>query len=348
MIDLELNQTRENSSYLFMNLMFNKLTVLFCISILLASWPAFSLQGQYQQELTESEQSIKITDSASQQNETNNEHLMQIGQWQLQLAVGYGKRSALIVGEDDFKFYVAPNITYYGEQFFFDNGTLGYTLHQSENLAVSVVCELNPFVKYFDDTHLNNLFFPVLDSSVSSPTEDSGDELMGSDDDSNDGAENAFQQVAEQLTERKWSADIGLQLNYFFNEEQQFNIKLMRDVSGLHQGWRLSSNWSMSISDWLPENLYGQITLGLDWIDDKSADYYFSHISPEEYYYSYNYQAKSAFIPSIAVNLKKPITEQMSVVFYYKYQALGDGIKNSSIVKSNDIITQFIGVNYAF
>ncbi|NVK25060.1 MAG: MipA/OmpV family protein, partial [Gammaproteobacteria bacterium] len=292
--------------------------------------------------------------TANQGIDDNADTLMQVGEWQVNLAVGLGQRSAIVVGESDFDFYIAPNIAYYGEQFFFDNGALGYTFTQQRNWALSAVTEFNPYAKYFDSSHPSNVFYPLTEGTSSAPDyefESIADEPTTGDDRVEDAGEYpAIQrpltnQTSSDKRTRRWSADAGLLVNYFVSDTQQMSLKLVGDVANLHNGWRVVANWSLLINQWLPESLNGQVSIAGNWVDDNNSNYYFGYQSKDA---NLNYQLESLFIPSIAFTIERPVTKKLAVVVHYKYQSLPAEMTDSPLVVKQDIVTQFLGLSYAF
>jgi len=72
------------------------------------------------------------------------------------IAVGYGERSSPLVGVDNLSIWVLPELYYYGEHFYFDNGRLGWQLNQDSSAVWSLVSRLNPERSYFSDRYLGD------------------------------------------------------------------------------------------------------------------------------------------------------------------------------------------------
>lgn len=286
--------------------------------------------------------------------------LVAVGQWQISAALGYGQRSNVLLGEDDFDIYLIPSIKYYGESFFFENGTLGFTLNENANQAWSVVAELNPYVAQFYDSHLDNFFaidnlngnslaeVPTLGTSSDFTEDLSEGPLQPA-----DGPEREYiQQIT--LNKPDWSVDLGIQHNWFFDNGTSLISQLFTDVSSEHQGhrfeWLFSGSFSTDssqerrvIGQW-----HGMWQLGVSIMDDKSSQYYFGiderHTDIKDIYY----QTDWAFNPLASITLFYPLNENMRLVGFAKYQHLDDTIYQSPKVNEHGISTFYFGVAYDF
>ncbi|AOE50428.1 MipA/OmpV family protein [Kangiella sediminilitoris] len=72
------------------------------------------------------------------------------GEWNISLSLGYGQVESIISNVDDFDLYLLPNISYYGESFFLENTTMGYSLYEDEDFYLDIVGKLNEDGIYFN------------------------------------------------------------------------------------------------------------------------------------------------------------------------------------------------------
>lgn len=287
-------------------------------------------------------------------NETNTTDKLEIDQFNISLSFGLGQRNPFILGQDNLRLYLAPSITYYSNHLFFDNGTLGYTFNEQSKWAISVITELNPYAKYFNQNHISNRFLEfseaVPDSSLEELLDPPYDESSLLPDDNN--YQSITQNITTKLIEKKrMSLDGGVQFNYFIGSNQRVDLRLLNDLSKLHNGFRLDLNWNLGFqfNDFGKTKWRGNLALGLDYIDASSANYYFGFY-PDELAISYiaPYKLGHSVIPSITLNLNKKMTDNVSLVLYLKHQRLSSDITNSPVITSSQINTSFLGLTYAF
>ena len=112
-----------------------------------------------------------------------NEEQADIGAWSIGVNLGIGQRSAFITGQDALDIHVLPSFYYYGEHWFLDNGTLGYTFEQQEDYAFSFIGEVNPYGLYFEQSafgeSFNSLYLLSPNSVSGEGTDGSSEDLKG-------------------------------------------------------------------------------------------------------------------------------------------------------------------------
>lgn len=281
-----------------------------------------------------------------------------VGAWSLGVNIGIGQRSAFITGQDDLDIYLLPNFHYYGEQFFFDNGTLGYTFQDQENFALSFIGELNPYGLYFEQSAFGESFnsLYLLDSSSinGGTTEENnqGSNLVSTDPGTpSSGNPNApdfgpsFNNDAYSLPKPSLSLDAGIQANWFLTNNQDLTVKFVRDISNEHSGFRGKFNWAVKRQ---LSQVKMRLNLGFDWLDNKASNYYFG-ISPDDINFnSAQYQTGSSINPFIAVTANIPITRNMSFIAHLKYLKLDSAIADSPMTSQSYSVTHFAGIHYKF
>lgn len=280
-----------------------------------------------------------------------------VGAWSLGVNVGIGQRSAFITGQEDLDIYLLPDFHYYGEQLFFDNGTLGYTFKDQNNYAFSVIGELNPYGLYFEQSAFGESFnsLYLLDSnSINGEATESSDQgtLISTDPGSpsfgNPNAPDFGPSISNNvysLPTPSISLDAGIQANWFLTSQQDVTVKLVRDVSNKHSGFRAKFNWAV-------KQQFGhvkmRVNLGFDWLDNKASNYYFG-ISPEHVgFNSAQYQTGSSINPFMSVTASIPITQNTSFIAHLKYLKLDTAIANSPMTNQSYSVTHFAGIHYKF
>lgn len=263
----------------------------------------------------------------AQQSEIDPVQNITIDQWHLSLNLGLGVMSNPLKGGDDLPLVVIPEVAYYGEQFFFDNGRLGYSLSQDTPHIFNLVSEFNPETRFFVDWHPSNIFALASANSLST----SNNELQS-------------QQPRldiEQLDKRKWALDAGMSYHYVY-QQHVFSVQALADVSGVYEGWRSALQWQM-------HNNIGELvikpSMGI-WYKSAALNTYFYGVSAKE---SANgaIEVGSSWQPYAKIDARWPLNDANSLRFhlaYYDYSALDD----SPLFEQTYSMTAFIGFDHIF
>ena len=89
--------------------------------------------------------------------------------WQLSVAVGVGVRTNPLVDGDNVPLLILPDIAWYGEAAYFDNGELGYQWYEEDTHAFETFVHLDAERSFFSFWDPANIFLPLDTSFVSSP-----------------------------------------------------------------------------------------------------------------------------------------------------------------------------------
>lgn len=263
----------------------------------------------------------------AQQSEIDPVQNITMDEWHLSLNFGLGVMSNPLHGGDDLPLVVLPEVAYYGEQFFFDNGRLGYSLSQDSAHMVNLVSEFNPETRFFVDWHPSNIF--ALTSANSLAT--SNNELHSQQPRLN----------IEQLDKRKWALDAGVSYHYVY-QQHVFSVQTLADISGVYEGWRSALQWQM-------HNKIGELlikpSVGI-WYKSAALNTYFYGVSAKE---SPNgaIEVGSSWQPYAKIDARWPLNEANSLRFhlaYYDYSALDD----SPLFEQTYSMTAFIGFDHIF
>lgn len=288
-----------------------------------------------------------VLDVKSADSQASNHNYTQIGQWHFSVAFGYGFKSNPLVKGDNFPLLVLPSIYYYGENLFFENGDLGYTLINEPDYAVSAITRLNEEVVHFVDWHPSNILMTPFANNVNNiqtnPTLDLETSYIQPE---NDSTLSPRKLSFQQLKNRQWSLDAGLQLNWFLSDFSQIRLRLLTDASQVHYGENI--NLAYSTQHYFKNRWQINWSLGVDWFNQQLSQYYYGVDQRDTVDASYFYQAGSAINPYIKVSPSYQINQNWRWVSLFKYQLLDNELQDSPIVKAKQRITWFMGFNYAF
>lgn len=288
-----------------------------------------------------------------------NQEQANIDSWSVGVNVGIGQRSAFITGQDDLDIYLLPDFYYYGEQFFIDNGTVGYTFLEQQSFAISLIAELNPYGLYFEQSALGenfNALYLLNSSAIAGEAPDDKTEELNSlvtatpgnpslGHPESPGFGNNISDNIYHLPKPGLSADIGLQGNWFLPRGQNISLKLMKEISNKHSGFRVKFNWSLKHQI---SQLKLTMNLGFDWLDASVSSYYFGISPTDDNFKTSHYQAGSNINPFISLSANYPITRDISLVAHFKYLKLDSAITNSPLTNQSYSVTHFAGIHYKF
>ncbi|MGS0496211.1 MULTISPECIES: MipA/OmpV family protein [Pseudoalteromonas] len=267
------------------------------------------------------------TPCVAQQSETDPVQNITTDQWHLSLNFGLGVMSNPLSGGDDLPLVVIPEVAYYGEQFFFDNGRLGYSLTEDASHVFNIVSEFNPETRFFVDWHPSNIF--PLTSANSLAT--SNNELQ---------IQQPRLEIA-QLEKRKWALDAGVSYHYV-NQQHVFSVQTLADISGVYEGWRAALQWQM-------HNNIGELaikpSIGI-WYKSAALNTYFYGVKEKESSTG-AIEVGSSWQPYAKIDARWPFNDTNSLRFhlaYYDYSALDD----SPLFEQTYSMTAFIGFDHIF
>lgn len=250
-------------------------------------------------------------------------------QWHLSVNTGAGVITNPLHEGDNLPLILLPEVAFYGEQWFFDNGRLGYSLHESDTHVVNIVTEFNPETRFFIDFHPSNVF--ALQTSNSFVVEStSSDELV-----------EKSVVTTNDVKKRRWALDAGLSYHYI-RSNHVFSVQVLADVSGVYKGAR-------SALQWQSHHQLGRLSIAPSlgvWYKSNELNDYFYGLSAEESSYG-EIEVGSSWQPYAKIDARWPLGETNSLRFhlaYYDYSAVDD----SPLFEHTYSMTAFIGFNHIF
>ncbi|NQY64691.1 MAG: MipA/OmpV family protein [Alteromonadaceae bacterium] len=267
-------------------------------------------------------------------NTDTDESLITVGEWHFSVAMGVGERTNLLVGSKDIPLYFVPSFQYYLDNFYFDNGDLGYTFFENDTFVVSALTKANSENSYFSRWHPQNIF----DHSGS----DVGEGIVPPEDTSTE------QINIKDISKRKLAFDAGIQVNWFASENLSFLGQLKHDINNVYSGYNGNIKMFHRYTPEKNENLSIQTTLGFYWASSAMIDYYYGLDEKDELPRENYYQGKSSVSPFAKIYAGYRLNKNWKAFFSLNYKHLGSGIKDSPIVDKNYTLTSFIGVSYVF
>lgn len=265
---------------------------------------------------------------------------VEVGKWQLNMAVGAGVRSNPILGGKDIPLIVLPELTYSGERFFIQNLDLGFIVWENPIHQLNLLITPSYEQVYFHRWSPGNF---VLDGKMM---------LIGPAElvDVKDGAVDGNVEAARinidmsRLHKRRMAALGGLEYSATLND-WMLQAQWLQDVSGVHDGQeaRLS----------VARHYYGErqslsISLGATWQSADLINYYYGIRRDEVALADHAYSADAGISTIARLDWGYRINSRWSLRLTGIYRQLADEIHLSPIVTDDKVITAFMGGVYHF
>lgn len=290
----------------------------------------FCLLGLYfffQQSLAVAQNSeAKVKPSNAVSVTYQSEDYIDSGSWEFELYLGSFHATSPVNTDNDINLYVLPKIRYYGDRFYFENTTLGFSLIENEKWTFDLISQFNLDAVNFETNNkkkFNFLRFLPAGTLIMVP----------------------FETEIPPIKDRKFSYMGGFKAQYEFTPNWFIGIDLTRDISSVHDGKQahLITGFKESAG---PYSIYTEI--GFDFKDSKLSDYYYglheSDIGPVIYQpYKIN---KWTINPYLTLNIERKINQHFSAYFYLKMQQFDSKITKSILMSEKETYWSFIGVKY--
>ena len=273
---------------------------------------------------------VIVAKDQSNETPTSSDSYIDTGEWHIAINLGYGQRSNPLVGGESQPLYILPEIAYYGDKLYFDNGDLGYTFTETSRYTFGLLTHFNYEKAYFSYIHPANLLFSFASQGNINliPPEDI-----------------ANPPTIDTISRRKYALDAGFDLTLYLSEQSLFRFQLMKDITGVYNGEnaKLEFVYQSHFQGW---NLTS--AGGLHWKSKKLVDYYYGIDESDDVSDTFFYKGESTINPYFKLTALYPINEKWDFVSVVRIEKNGDGISNSTIVKSSSVNSFFIGASYAF
>lgn len=244
---------------------------------------------------------------------------MVVGEWNISLSLGAGRRTNPVDGNPDIPLLVIPQVSYYGKRFFLENLELGFTLHESDANTLSLIAAPGYDRVFFYRNDLQNYFVSggAL-GMVSTPQ---------------------YNVDKHQLAESEYPIR-ARRTTYLIGPEWTFNygrvvgqVDALYEVTGRHQGYEVRAALAAPLVQ-SEDSLTA--SAGLTW---KSAEVV-------RYYYGIDrlYQPGSALNPFVKLAYSKPLSSRWAFNAFAHYEYLDDAIADSPIVSGHGVTTVFAGI----
>ena len=255
--------------------------------------------------------------------------------WQIGIAVGLGVRSNPLVNGDDVPLLLLPDIAWYGDAAYFDNGELGYQWIDSKTQALETFIHLDEERSFFSFWSPSNIFLPV--NSVSTGTPDAGP-------DAGPAPQPPTEISVDDVASRKWALNAGFRWHYK-QKASEWQLSLEKDISGVHEGEKLHLSYQHS---WQWQEWRMALKTTAIWKSEKLTNYYYGISARDNVSAQFFYHAEAGWQPKLSLHLQRPLNSSWSWLLNASYQKLHTGMTNSPLVREKDIQSVFSGLAYRF
>ena len=272
---------------------------------------------------------------------SGDEECIEKSSWHLGIAFGVGVKTNPLVGGDNMPFVILPDIAWYAEKAYFDNGELGYQWINQSKFSIETYLQLDRENALFNSLHPANLLAPLTETAASSDSPNSPVVTITPVKD----AQNVQRNLSiDDIASRKWAINAGIRGHYFFsNSEWQLAFK--QDVSNVHKGQQVGLQYSHR---WLWQMFQFTLRTGADWKSARVNDYYYGVSKRDTEFTELYFNGKSGWQTYISINAKRPINENWSWLANMSYRRFPNSLIRSPLIEENNIRNIFLGAAYRF
>lgn len=255
------------------------------------------------------------------------EDYVDINQWQFAVAVGYGQVDNPRSNAKPITTYVLPSVQYYGERFYLDNFTLGYSLFENDTFLFDLQSRLNEDGLFFELDGISKLL--VTD-------------LFGID--TGKGPGRPGRPINYAAIERNVSYLAGGNFTWI-SPIGDISLGAYQDVTGVHHGneWHLRYKYTTDLF-----NIAWGVEFGITQKSYNLVKYYYYLRDDELQTARTKYKPHTALNGHLKLVANKRLAEHWTLISLVEYDHLGSGIADSPLIEKNHYLSGFIGVSYAF
>jgi outer membrane protein len=224
------------------------------------------------------------------------------------------------------------DIAYFGDHWFFDNGDLGLELLDNAVTSTNLVARVNSDRAFFGKTNKRYVNFSLMAGGAMAPivSTDTGQLIPDP------------QEL--KVPKRDYAFELGVE-SLFSGEWGQASLHAFHDVSGTHEGYEISADYSYRITR-------GRFTLtpmvGLSWKSAALSDYYWGVHKDEETLTLKPYEARGGLGWETGLRANFYLSKSMRLAVSANYERLHHSMAMSPLVKQDYVFGYFTGLAWQF
>jgi outer membrane protein len=256
---------------------------------------------------------------------------IEMSNWDLGVAIGWGQKTNPLRDFDDIPVFFIPTVAYYGENWFFDNGNVGYTLVEQENFSFNLVTSYSFDRAYFYRWDPSNIF---LSRSTQAEARSFTTVALTSE------PEPEF----NNLETRNFTLLGGAEA-FIYTPLGMIRLAYTHDMFKVHEGSEAQIKWSYG---WALDPWIFEFALVFDWKSQAVVDYYYGVRPSENAYWSQKYQAQSGWNKGAEMTARYVLTDNWDLLMAVRYTQIADEIAASPLLDQDFSSTYFLGAAYRF
>ncbi|MCE9685399.1 MipA/OmpV family protein [Shewanella sp. AS16] len=271
---------------------------------------------------------LALADSGCNQDE----ECIPVGQWELGLALGWGKKTNPLADYEDIPLYLLPSVAYYGDNWFFDNGNLGYTLAEDEHFSVNLTTSYSLDRAYFYRWDPSNIFIANGNNQTAAIATQESLRDQGP-------------QPAIGPLEARHFTLLGGAEAFFYTPMGTFRLALGHDLFDVHRGTEAQIKWAykLALQRWRFD-----LALLLEWKSREVVDYYYGIRPGESRYWNQEYRAEAAWNRGAEFSGRYVLNEHWELLLATRYTKIAAEIVASPLLNKDYSSSYFIGAAYRF
>lgn len=254
--------------------------------------------------------------------------------WRLGAAVGYGKRTNPLIQSDDIPILVDLDVAWFGDRWFFDNGDLGLELIDNRVLTTNLVARVNSDRAFFSKTNTRYVTYSLMAGGVTTAI---NDPLTGQ-------PITPVEALPLKPPKRSYAVELGFEA-LLDGEWGQASLHAFHDVSGTHDGFEISGEYSYRITR-------GRLSLspsvGLTWKSAALSDYYWGVHEGEQSSTLAAYEARGGLGWEAGLRANYYLTRSLRLAVSANYERLQHSVAMSPLVGQDHVLGYFAGLGWQF
>ncbi|HEX6636363.1 MAG TPA: MipA/OmpV family protein [Steroidobacteraceae bacterium] len=254
--------------------------------------------------------------------------------WRLGAAVGYGKRTNPLIQSEDIPVLVDLDVAWFGNRWFFDNGDLGLELIDNRVMTTNLVARVNSDRAFFSKTNTRYVTYSLMAGGVTTAISNplTGEPLS------------PVEALPLKPPKRSYAVELGFEA-LLDGEWGQASLHAFHDVSGTHDGFEISGDYSYRITR-------GRLSLspgvGLTWKSAALSDYYWGVHKGEESTTLAAYEARGGLGWEAGLRANYYLTKSLRLAVSANYERLQHSVAMSPLVRQDHVFGYFAGLGWQF
>ncbi len=245
------------------------------------------------------------------------------------ITLGFGGIENPVLNAENVTSPILPSLAYYGDNWYFDDFSLGYSLVETKHFFVDLLGRFNDDGFFFELDGIDKLFATgiVSASPGNAPTIPSASPIF--------------------LTpiKRDLSYMAGVSSAYNAYDDIWLSAAYLHDVTNVHNGYEIMFNGYKVFE--LFSGVAG-VEFGVTYKNEELIDYYYTVAATESQTRLPRYDLDSALNYHFKVSYEYPISESLSLDLKLKHTWLDSNLANSYMINKNGYFSGFTGITYHF